>query len=154
LPIAGRRGYPGFEGRRARFGAVVLGGDAGVGVLEPQRRVDPDAVSEPHRGPAASAGAVGGEHVQRDVRRERGVGGAAGGAEEGDDLVERGAPRAGAEERQRRVEGERGDGQVGARAVAGSDAAEHAQGEGGHIPGGRRVLHGERRWVGRGRPAA
>lgn len=47
---------------------------AGVGVSETQRGVDPDA-------------------------SEQGVGVAAGGAGEGDDLVERGAPRAGVEER-------------------------------------------------------
>jgi len=82
------RAYPGFEGCRAHLGAVVLDGDAGVGVLEPQRLVNPDAVGEPHRRPATSAGAVGSEHVQRDVRRERGVGGPSGRDEQGDDLAE------------------------------------------------------------------
>jgi hypothetical protein len=84
---------------------------AGVGVGESQRGVYPDAVGEAHRGPAA---AISSEHAQRDVRGERGGGTAAGGAEEGDDLVKRGTPRARAEEHERRVEGEWGDGEVGA----------------------------------------
>lgn len=64
----------------------MLGNDAGVVDLEAHRSVDPDAVGEPHLGPAVVAGAVS-EEAQRDLQRERGVGVAAGGAEEGDDLV-------------------------------------------------------------------
>lgn len=66
----------------------MLGNDAGVVDLEAHRSVDPDAVDEPHLGPAVVAGAVS-EEAQRDLQRERGVGVAAGpgGAEEGDDLV-------------------------------------------------------------------
>jgi hypothetical protein len=86
------RTYHRFEGQRARLGAVVLGQHAGVVGVGLQRLVDPDAVGEPERGPpGAGAGAVC-EHAQRDVRREGGVGVAASGAEDGDDLVERGAP--------------------------------------------------------------
>jgi hypothetical protein len=132
-----------FEGGRVRLGAVVLGDDGGVAGLEAHRGVDPHAVGEPHLGPSVVAGAVG-EDAQRDVRGERRVGGASGGAEEGDDLVERGALGARAEERQRGVDGERGDGEIGARclAAAAGELAEHAHGEGGLVPGGRRDLHG------------
>uniref|UniRef100_A0A0E0FTL6 DUF834 domain-containing protein n=1 Tax=Oryza nivara TaxID=4536 RepID=A0A0E0FTL6_ORYNI len=132
---------------RARLRAVLVGDDARVRGLEAERGVDPDAVGEPHLGPAAviAGAAVVGEGAQRDVGRERRVGGATRGAEEGDDLVERFAAGPRAEERQRRVERERGDGQVFVAAAAAwgaREVAEQAHGHGCLVPDGLRELHG------------
>jgi len=65
----------------------VLGGDAGKRSFELQIGVDPDTVGEAHRGPTPTFAAAVSEDAQSNVGRERGVGAAAGGAEEACDLV-------------------------------------------------------------------